>query len=58
MSYNHLFEVGQYVQLYDGTNPLIYYKLSNQVKTFEIIECEYIDEQWNLVLKEVANGTD
>ena len=58
ISTNHLFEVGQYVQLYNGTTPLIYYKLSNIVKIFEIVECEYIQEQWNLVLKEVANGTN
>lgn len=50
----HIFEVGQYVELYDDTTPLIYYKLSNICKLFEIMECEYINEQWNLVLKEVA----
>lgn len=54
ISYNHLFELGQYIQLYDGLTPLIYYKLTNIVKTFEIIECEYRDESWNLIVKEVS----
>lgn len=51
---NHIFEVGQYIKLYDDMTPLIYYKLSNECKIFEITECEYIDEHWNLVVKEVA----
>ena len=51
---NHIFEVGQYIKLYDDTTPIIYYKLSNVCKVFEITECEYLNEQWNLILKEVA----
>lgn len=56
---NHIFELGQYVQLYNDNTPLVYYKLTNICKTLEIVGVEFVNEQWNLVLREVAKvGTN
>ena len=53
--YKHLFEPGQYCYVLDEVDiSLFNYKLTNIPKIFEIISAEYVQEIWNLVLKEVA----
>lgn len=51
----HLFEPGQYFYILDEVGSSLFnYKLTNIPKVFEIISAEYVQEGWNLVLKEVA----
>lgn len=55
ISSEHLFEPGQYFYILDEVGDSLFkYKLTNIPKIFEIISAEYVQENWNLVLKEVA----
>ena len=55
MHTKHLFEPGQYFYILDEVGSSLFnYKLTNIPKIFEIISAEYVQESWNLVLKEVA----
>lgn len=57
ISNNHIFETGQYFYILDELdNSLFYYKLTNVPKLFELISAQYLQESWNLVLKEVAKN--